>query len=427
MWISIIYEFALWGLAAVAIPKMLYQLIVHKKYRQSLLRRFGSGFPVINKNGRPLIWIHAVSVGETKAVAPLAKLLKSSPKQPILVVSTITETGQAEAKRSIPEADFHIYLPFDFKLIINPIVKRVKPDMVILCETDFWYNFLKASKKAGAITAVVNGKISIRSQSRFNKVSFFTKSLFSKIDLFCIQSHHYKTRFLNLGVPFHKIAVTGNMKFDDKYPYLKSDELAQFKHQLGIKQDNQVLVMGSTHDPEESLLLQALKKVWQSFPNLKPIIVPRHPERFNEVATLLSNQNIPFYRYSSPSHNNEGAKVILIDAMGLLRKCYQIADIAVVAGSFTPKVGGHNILEPCWYGVPTIFGPNMYSQPEMLELVRQYNAGMQVPGEKLGETLEMLLKDSDQRKTLGDNGLKLVEDMKGATQKTYGILSNLLK
>ena len=217
---SIIYEFALWGLAAVAIPKMLYQLILRKKYRESLIKRFGFGFPKIDKNGRPLIWIHAVSVGESKAVAPLAKLLKSSPKKPILVISTITETGQAEAKRSIPEADFHVYLPFDFGMIINPIVRKVKPNMVILCETDFWYNFLKSSKKAGAITAVVNGKISLKSQNRFKKASFFTKKLFSIIDLFCIQSIHYKTRFQNLGIPFHKIAVTGNMKFDDRFPRL---------------------------------------------------------------------------------------------------------------------------------------------------------------------------------------------------------------
>lgn len=426
MLLGIFYELALWTLAMAAIPKMLYQRFVHGKYRNSLSKRFGFGFPNITKGDRKLIWIHAVSVGETKVVASLAKLLKNSPGNPIIVVSSITETGHVEAQRSMPFADYHVYLPFDLYSIISPIIRRAKPELVILSESDFWYNFLRSSKSHGASVAVVNGKISQRSADRFRKLKLFTNALFSCVDLLCTQNLLYQERFVEVGIPAQKLIVTGNMKFDESYPKLNADEIDIWRRNLGIKASDQVLVVGSTHDPEELLILDALKEVWQHLPHLKVLIVPRHPERFLEVAMLLHKKEIPFIRFSNFNANTGEEKVILIDAMGQLRRCYQLADLAIVGGSFTDKVGGHNIIEPCWYGVPVLFGPHMHTQLELVSLVKQYNAGIQVNKDNLTSTLLSILKDPEKRAKYGKGGELLVSEMQGATAKTWQAISDLM-
>lgn len=418
--LSLIYEICLFLIGLVAIPKFLYELIFKGKYRKSLLKRFGSGFPLIKKGERPLVWIHAVSLGETKAVSSLVKKIRAELNHPLIVFSTTTETGYVEACRSIT-ADYHVYLPFDYGWVIKPIMRRTAPDVLILCESDFWYNFITSAKKAGAYVALVNGKISTKSLERFKKVPFFNKPLFRCIDLLCVQSNLYRLRFESLGIPPEKIVVTGNMKFDGDYSKLPHSQLEAWRRELGIQPKDPVLVIGSSHHPEETLLLKAMSQVWAKYPNLKVMIVPRHPERFNEVAGILQKNNINFRRLSQKKCDSK-MPVILIDAMGLLRKCYQLADIAIVAGSYTSKIGGHNILEPSWYGVPVIFGPHMHSQPDLLELVKEYKAGMQVSIEELPNALINLLNQPQECKELGDAGLRLADDVHGATGKTWELI-----
>ncbi len=428
MLFSLAYELVLWSLALIAFPKMLYHRFRHGKYRESLSKRLGIGFPIIKKKGRILIWIHAVSVGETQAIAPLVKMLKAKLKNPLIVVSSITETGHAEAERSIPQADYRVYMPFDFLFIIRSIVRSVRPDLVILSESDFWYNFLKTSKEVGASVVLANGKMSSSSMKRFSKFPLLAKRLFSFIDLICVQNEHYLQRFEKVGVAADKMSITGNLKFDGEYLKLPPDQLKAWKHQLGIGEGDHVLVIGSTHDPEEKMLLTVLKQVWKKFPRLKVVMVPRHPERFNEVAGILNSQNIPYSRFSQlgPNHPND-TRVILIDAMGLLRKCYQFADIAIVAGSFTSKVGGHNILEPTWYGVPVLFGPHMHAQTELADMVKSWGAGYQISLEQLQETLHAMLSNPHERQKVGQAGLNMVAGINGATKKTLDILYPLAK
>lgn len=427
MILSFLYELALWLLTISYLPKFLYDYFFKKKYKKSLSRRLGFNFPVINKGKRPLVWIHAVSVGETKAISSLTKAIRQQLNNPIIIVSNVTETGHAEAKRSIQLADYHVYLPIDLRFIITPIVKRVAPDLVILCETDFWFNFLQSAKNSGAVTAVVNGKISERSLGQFQKVSFFTKKLFSVVDVFCIQSKHYRERFKALGLDEKKMKITGNLKFDDEYPILSEEQYSLWRKQFHITDQTQIVVAGSTHEPEEKLILEQFKAVWSEFPPVKLMIVPRHPERFNEVAGYLEKENISYMRFSQLATGDKNAKVILIDAMGLLRKCYQLADVAIVAGSFTPRVGGHNILEPSSYGVPVIYGPFMHGQPELVELMEEYKAGLQVNISDLGNKIIELLRDKDMRTIVGKNGMQMLSEINGATQKTCDILKTYLE
>lgn len=408
-------------MAIAALPQFLYQLVWKGKYRNSLFKRFGADFPVIKKEGRPLVWVHAVSMGETKAVAALVKTIKAEFNDPIIVFSATTETGYVEACRNIA-AEHHVYLPFDFGWVINRIMKQTAPDLLILCESDFWYNLLKSAKKAGAKTALVNGKLSVRSMDRFKKVGFFTRRLFSFIDLFCVQSLLYVRRFEEIGVPKEKLRVTGNMKFDGDYAELPAQKLQEWRGELGIGLHDPVLVIGSSHHPEETQLLETLASAWKVIPDLKVLLVPRHPERFNEVAGILQKKNIRYRRLSEKKDVGVSVPVVLIDAMGLLTKCYQLADVAIVAGSYTSKVGGHNILEPSWYGVPVIFGPHMQTQPELVDLMKDYKAGIQVNYEDLQVELISLLQDECRRKVLGDGGLRLASDVHGATEKTCGMI-----
>lgn len=413
-------------IAIFAIPKTIYSFFYYKKYRQSLPLRFGFRYPKLPPDSLPTIWIHAVSVGETKAIVSIAREMKRLFPENPLIISSVTETGHAEAKRSIPFADYHVYLPFDFRWVTSRIVKQMSPKLVILCESDFWYHFLYFSKKKGATIAVVNGKMSQRSMRNFHLFPFFSDRLFSLFDVICVQNYLYRARFIEAGANMEKIVVTGNLKLDEDYPQLSPDEVKQWRQRLGIQPDQILLTIGSTHSPEEKFFLSVLKKIWKEAPQLRLIIVPRHPERFKEVASLLDKEGLVWINYSDIQRRTGKEQVILMDAMGLLRMCYQLSEMAIVAGSFTDRVGGHNILEPCWYGKPVLFGPFMHTQVELVDLMVQYQAGLQVNQDELYSVLKKWIEHPDEPKKIGLNGLGLIKDLKGSTKKTISALKPFL-
>lgn len=423
--INILYELSLCLIALLMIPKIIYQWAIQKKYRNSLLDRFGFRCSVV-KSKSALIWVHAVSVGETKAVTPLARQIKNLFPEIQIVVSSVTETGHAEAKRSLPFADDHVYLPFDFSFMTSTLISKAAPDLVVLCESDFWFNFLRFAKKGGAGIALVNGKLSERSMHRFSQVSFFSKRLLDLFDVLCLQNTLYYTRFLQAKGPVEKMVVTGNLKLDEEYPQLSLEEIKQWQKKLGFDSNQLVLAIGSTHNPEEQIFITILKEVWKKEPLLRVILVPRHPERFKEVALLLEKEHVPYIRFSNIAHRNGQEKVILMDTMGMLRMCYQLSDIALVGGSFTSKVGGHNILEPCWYGKPVLFGPHMHTQVELVNLIKQYEAGVQVQESELKNYLESWIQNKEERESIGRKGLSLVQESRGSTERTMKALNVLL-
>ena len=405
---SFAYNFVLHLLGLLFLPKFLFCLIFRGKYRSSFANRFGFGFLVIE--GRGVIWVHAVSVGEVRAVSGLVKRLRLDYSEAVIILSCITETGYAEGLRSIPEADYHVYLPLDLSYIVRPIVRRVAPDVVILCETDFWWNFLSEARDVGADLVLVNGKMSQRSLNRYSKFPIVAERFFSMFRYFCVQNGVYEERFKKVGIPKNKLFVTGNLKFDDEYVELKNEELFRWRKDLGLSSDDKVVVIGSTHDPEEIQLLNIMKDVWTEFPSLRVLLLPRHPERFDYVRSIIKDD-----------------RVILIDKMGCLREVYQLADIAIVGGSFITTVGGHNILEPVKYNVPVLFGPYMYSQPGMEELVLEYGAGVKMELSRVGENVLNLLKNEKLREAMGEAGKHLFEDVQGSVEKTFSIVEKVIE
>lgn len=410
-------------LAILTFPVLLYRFFKQGRYGKSLLLRSGIAYPQIEKGEQFCIWVHAVSVGETKAVASLVKLIRNTHPDALIVLSSITETGYAEGQKSIPQANHHVYLPFDFSYIVGPIVRRAKPDLVLICETDFWYNFQRIAKSCGAYIALVNGKISERSLERHLTLPWVSQHLFRHIDLFCLQSDLQKMRFERLKISSKKLFATGNLKLDDTYPVMKDSAKREWKQSLGIEEGDKVLVIGSTHYPEEKIICEQVKKVWNRYPHLKVILAPRHPNRCLEVEEVFKRLDISYVLYSKIKERKLEEKMIVIDSIGLLRHCYQIADVAIVAGSYTKKVGGHNILEPAWYGVPVLCGPHMHSQLDFLELFREYGAGIQTQEDGISENLLELFSNEEKRHLMGQGGLKAIQNAKGATLRTWTILS----
>lgn len=415
---GLLYDICLHLYVAASLPRVVCNW---SKYKKNYWRRLGGDFPHIEKKGRKLIWIHAVSLGETKAIAPLIKRLKELPQPPLVLLSTATETGHAEGLKNVPSADFHVFLPLDISYLIYPITKRVAPDVVILTETDFWYHFQKAAKQLGAQLYLINGKISERTFRRLSKFPLLTKRLLNPIDHFYLQGEIYRARFEQLKIHPSKLTVTGNIKLDTE---IEKCDLSALKKRLGLR-DEPVLTLGSTHDPEEALWITALKQLWHDFPTLKVLIVPRHPERFLEVAKLLHAQQIPFSRWSEGGTLNS-TQVLLVDAMGVLRTCYQISTLTFVGGSFTPKVGGHNILEPAFYGKPVLFGPHMHSQPDLLDLVNTYRSGLQINPKSIVATLKNLLTNKTLCDQLGFQGLTLTQASRGSLDYTFSLLQKRL-
>ncbi len=425
--LSFLYNCVLFLYALFALPKFLWQWCTQDKYKDSLKQRFGLEIPAVSlASGEKLLWIHAVSMGETRAVIPLFRLLLEKYPDLKIVISSTTETGHAEAKKSMPEAICHFFLPFDFSWIIKKYMRRLKPSCLILVESDIWYHLLFFAKRQGASVFLINGKISERSASRFQKLPTFSRQLFAQFDALCVQNTLYRERFLSIGASSDKVFVTGNIKFDVIAKHMSNREKQCFKEELGITERDRILVIGSSHEPEEEWLLSALDSVWREIPDLKVLIVPRHPARFSRVASLLHERKIETLLYSKRAEKRGGERVILIDAMGLLNACYQIAEIAVGAGSFVSSVGGHNIFEPVIYHTPVLFGPHMYGQPDFEQLVLQAHAGKQVTLQELPHVVLEWLQDPAIRQHYVSGCETLIKEVRGSVQRTFDYLSPLL-
>ncbi len=404
-------------------PKFLYDFIVKKKYRGSFLKRLGF-IKEKFRQGSPTIWIHAVSVGEIKGASALVKMLKEKYPLSTIIVSSITQTGHSEAKKVLPSVDYHLFLPLDFKWSVNRIIGTLKIDLVLLVETDIWPNFLQRCKKKGAQVLLINGKISERSHKRLKVFSFVARWYYSTIDFFLVQDESFRSRFIDLGVAPEKIKIVPNLKLDDIYSELNEEGLLKQRQKFDIQDLS--IVIGSTHENEEKLILDQLMPLLDHYSHLKLFVVPRHPERFDDVEKIIKKYNVPYARLST-GESFVGKRIILIDGMGQLRMLYQLATLAIVAGSFNPKVGGHNILEPLWYSTPCIFGPYMHTQSQFVNLVMQTKSGRQVPIDELKNTVCELLNDNFKLKQMGRRGKDIFIKSAGGTKQTLEYIEKLLE
>lgn len=421
------YDAAYLALAPLALPWLAYRRWACGKYRESLPGMFGRWWqtPPGSQWAQGCLWIHAVSVGECVAARALGpKLRQRLPNWPCLV-TTVTETGQAFASKLRTEfADETAYFPADFSWVVAKFLDTYRPSLLVIMETELWPNTLQAAKRRGATIVLANGRLSDQSFLAYRRFRGFFRGPLSCIDAFCMQSEQDAERIAAIGAPRDRIYVTGNCKFDVSYPKPTAERLAELRRLLRLPADAPVVVVGSTHAGEEEIIMRAWSGVRERVPACRLLLVPRHPERFDAVWQLVSASGYAAYRLSAGS-GAQTPEVILVDRMGMLSELYALATVAVVAGSFVPGIGGHNILEAAVHGIPVIYGPHMEKQPELVRILSPERGGVVAAGENLGATLLRFLEDRDLRAKHGELARRAAQSQQGAAAKTAEIVAEV--
>ncbi len=401
-----------------------------KETRKKWLReKFGFFDPELSKSPHPhfskggqggIIWVHAVSVGEVMASLPLVKELKAHYPGKRIVLSTITDTGQKVAKERAPEGTEIVYLPFDVPFVLNKVLKKVKPEILLIVETELWPNLLKIFKGHGIPVILLNGRISDKSFKGYKRISFFIKKVLSCVDIFCMQAEEYAGRIMNLGVDSSRVQITGNFKFDTRPP-LKVPEWT-------VNVGRPVIVAGSTHDGEEELFLPVYAALKKDFAELNLIIAPRHPERFQGVEDMLRSKGMPFIKRSesgAPGFPGKvSGKIILLDTVGELPSVYSISDIAIIGKSFR-GYGGQNPLEPAFWGKPVVCGPHMENFPIIRDF-QEAGAALMVEESELYSQLSFLLRSPEKAGEIGSKARDLCRKNAGAVDRALKIIAPYL-
>ena len=377
--------------------------------------------------GKDVIWIHAVSVGETQAAKPLLKALKDRFPGMRLVLSTVTETGREVAEK-IAEVDLCIYFPFDHGFAVRGALRRIKPSLVIIVETEIWPNFIRYARKGGAPVVLANGRISDRSFPRYLKLKGLFGPVLAGVDAFCMQSAEDARRISAIGAPQERVFAAGNLKYDIAARILSVQERNAARNRYLIPPGMPVVVAASTHPGEEEAVIAAYRTLLAEGRSLFLILVPRHPERAGAVSELLSRAGFPHglrSRLSDRSATFGSGEVLLVDTIGELMGLYGAADLAFVGGSLVP-VGGHNILEPASLGLAMVFGPHMHNFRESAALILERGGALQISeGGELAAALRALLEDDEKRGEIGRRGTRILEENSGATARHIGVISDL--
>lgn len=415
-----LYTIGLYLLAPVVVFRLWWRGRKNPDYRKRIAERFGF-FSRLPEKKR--IWLHAVSVGETIAAAPLIKKLLAEYLDYSLLVTTTTPTGSAQLKRLFSEQVEHVYFPYDLPDVIRRFFYRTQPDILIVMETELWPNLYTQCAQQKIPVLVANARLSPRSLSGYQKMHLLIRPLFGNISIIAPQSKADAERFKQLGADKNQIHICGNIKFDLQIPVEAKETGEAIKRKFG---NRPVWIAASTHEGEDAQVLSAHRDVLESLPNALLILVPRHPERFNEVAKLCQEKEFSIVRRSRDKYPDAETQVYLADTMGELLQLYAATDIAFVGGSLVPT-GGHNLLEPAALGLPVLTGPQVFNFVEIVDALQAENAIKVIQdGQELAETVSLLLQQPEARSVLGEAGCKLVEKNRGATDCLLEKISKLL-
>lgn len=390
-----------------------------KQLRNRWIReRFGFYSELRTPNSAFVIWIHAVSVGEVIAAVPLIKKIKERHPAAEVIVSTVTDTGQKVAGERICDIAKIVYVPFDLPFAINNALKKFKPSLFIIMETELWPNIIKILGRSGVPVLLMNGRISEKSFGGYKKLRFFINEALKNISVFCMQNELYTERIMELGAEPDKIKVIGNFKFDTKPSSTVPEWTAILKSQESkISSQKFTIIAGSTHRTEEDLILEAYIKLKKDFPELNLIIAPRHPERFREVEELIKKKGIKYLKRSDVTGHGSQVTgvVVLLDVIGELASVYGACEVAIMGGSFI-KHGGQNLLEPAYWGKAIVCGPHMENFPFIEEFYKKGGA-IRADNENLYQTVKELLNSQEKILSMGKIAKELYEKNAGATDR----------
>ena len=420
----LLYSFVLALAMVVSTPYWLYQILRHGKYRRGLAERMGKVPARLGSlEGPPVIWIHAVSLGEVLAVSGLVGQLRKAFPEHRILISTTTDTGQDLARKQFGEENV-FYFPMDFASAIRPYLQALKPELVVLAETEFWPNFLRLAHASGARIAVVNARISDRSWPRYCRFRWALRRMLAQVDLFLAQTEEDRNRLEAIGADPARVQVTGNLKFDVNLP-AHSPIVDSLRRSLSTEGAGPILVCGSTVEDEEAPLLKAFENLRVGHPHATMILAPRHPERFDTVAKLIEQMSISFCRRSLWAGESLAGGVLLVDTIGELAALYALADVAFVGGSLVPR-GGHNIIEPAQHGVAIVTGNHTENFRDIVWLFQSRDAVRIVGVSELPLTLMHLVDNAPERMALGRRAKETILSQMGATTRTLEALKSLL-
>ena len=422
--IYLAYTFALATALLLSLPFWLYQAVRHGKYRRGLAERAGKVPSRLGSfEGARVIWIHAVSVGEVLAVSGLVAQLRLAFPEHRVLISTTTDTGQDLARKRFGEENV-FYFPLDFAAAIRPYLQRLRPELVVLAETEFWPNFLRMVDESGAQLAVVNARISDRSWPRYRRFRWALGQMLSHVDLFLAQTPQDAERLQSIGADPRRVQVTGNQKFDVAVP-AASPIVESLRRSFQLEAAGPILVCGSTVEDEEALLLKAFENILVSHPHAAMVLAPRNPERFDTVAKLIERMGIASHRRSLWAGESLAGRVLLVDTIGELASLYALADVAFVGGSLVPR-GGHNIIEPAQHGAAIVTGNHTENFRDIVWLFQSRDAVRVVGVSELPLTLMHLLDHDEERRALGRRAKETILSQVGATSRTLAALISLL-
>ena len=413
-------------LIVLLLPKLIYSAVRHGKYRQGFSEKFLGFVPRIHVDAnKRCIWFHAVSVGEVNLLQTLIQEIEQRDPQCQCVISTTTRTGYELArKKYAPRTVF--YCPLDFSWAIKTALRRIQPKLLVLVELELWPNLIHFAAQQTKVV-VVNGRLSANSTRGYRRLGFMIKPTVRQLDHIAVQNDEYYQRFLSIGAATTQLTVTGSIKFDGAQSDRQNERTVELKRLAGISDTDFVIVAGSTQVEEEKISLSVLLKLLPEFPQVKLVIVPRHPERFNEVARTIEHTDLLAGRRSTITNPvDPSTKVILVDAVGELGAWWGLADIGFVGGSMG-KRGGQNMIEPAAYGVTVCFGPNTSNFRDIVEMLLANSAAQVVHNESEFEQFVLAaIHDGTKANEMGQRAKQFVVEQQGATTRSVDILFSLL-
>ncbi len=430
--VYLLYNLLLFISALFLVPYYLLRGLRYGKSRRGIRERLGIYSPeqLLAIQAKRTLWIHAVSVGETRAAMPLLKQLRRDYPEFQILVTNVTETGHSVALE-VEEIDLCLFFPFDFSTAVHKALTTIKPELIIIVETELWPNFIRQAGYVNIPMILVNGRISDQSFPRYRFIRFLFRPILEKFSALCMQSQIDAERIAVLGAPDHRVENTGNLKFDYEPITVTEEQVCQYKQRYRLPEQVSIFVAGSTHPGEEKQLLDAYRKISaQTERKLLLVLIPRRPERKREVQALLKELKFQYRLRSLLSGDDDllsPGEVLLVDTLGEVLDFYSIADLVFVGGSLIPR-GGHNLLEASLLAKPVIFGPHIENFKEISAKIVRAGAGVKVADQlALVRQSVVLLNDPIRCRAMGEAGRSLIAENAGTTERTMRHIRKFLR
>jgi len=413
----------------LAAPVIIAVLLAKPRCRPGFLQRMGWHIHPSDRQttASPLVWIHAVSLGEVVAATPLVKALHERHPEFRYIVTTVTETGREAVEQRLGGIAEHRYAPLDFPWAVARMIRSLRPVLYVFVETELWPNLLWTLRAQDVPSVLVNGRLSSRSFGRQDLpvIRSFYRSILQTLTLCLMQSDRDRQRIVALGADPSRVHVTSNIKFDQPLPDVHSHE--SLRQSFGLDENEQLMLAGSTHAGEEELLVSAYRHIVKPYPTTVLMLAPRHIERADRVEAVLREAGFAVQRRSRIQGKQSGPRVIILDTRGELSRAYRDAVVAFVGGTLVP-VGGHNLLEPAVWGIPVMFGPHTDHCAEVAALLAEAGGGRRVMGvEDLVTSLEEWLGQPETRQRTGQAARQVVLDNQGALTRSLEFIETCLR